>query len=199
MLVAPRHARTRRRNGTAQELERRRHVLEAVLGDLVCLDHDAGECPVIEGAAVEEKAHPARAARVAGGGNRHTRADRSSTTSPLSSWHLAPACLPRRLPAVLHLATGDRPPALVRRLEHEEPPGTVEDQSTRRCRDPRDLEVASASNAPARAHQARFPSRSLRSQGSDRPSADRPSWAVTKAKGWHGSWMATGKWRGMWR
>ena len=117
-----------------------------------------GEGGVVEGAAVEEKAHAA--GPVSGRGRRKsTHTSRPlSTTEPALLAHLASARLPRRLPAVLHLAAGDRPPALVRRLEHEESARAVEDQSTRGRRDPRDLESGVSVERAWWAHHVRFPS-----------------------------------------
>jgi hypothetical protein len=52
---------------------------------------------------------------------------------------LAAARIPRRLTLLIDLAAGNRPPALVGRLEDEQPSLAVEDQGARRCRDARRL------------------------------------------------------------
>ena len=99
-------------------------VHEAVLGDLVFLQHDAGECRRLRGRhsrreSAFRRVDPGRGRRKSTQTSRPRVDDQAAFLV-----HLAPARLPRSLPVVLHLAAGDRPSALVGRLEHEEMPGS---------------------------------------------------------------------------
>src|SRR5579864_521632 len=147
------HAPTQR---AAQELEGSGEVFEAVLGDLVLLDDDAGERVVVQRPTVEEKSHAPRLPRA-----RAEEVDAHEASGgdhePALLAHLAPTGLPRSLAVVLHLPAGHGPSTLVGRLQDQETPGAVEDQGPRRRRDPRDLEDRLVADGVAGSHQPRFP------------------------------------------
>ena len=100
---------------------------EGVVAELGRLQRDRGRLLVRDHPAVEEepKPHgPARLGRPSVDGGEPPGAH----PQPRLLEDLTLAGLPRRLAVGLHDAPGDRPPALVGRFEHEDPPAAVADE-----------------------------------------------------------------------
>src|SRR5271166_648268 len=117
--------------------ERVRERDEPGFGDLLGLQHEAGERLVAHFPAVEEEPDPPWAAR-ARAAEVHRREPRAGHVDAGLLAHLALARLPRRLPVRLHDTAGDRPAALVGRLEDQQPARPVEDERPRGCRNTRE-------------------------------------------------------------
>src|SRR5208283_5956957 len=101
---------------TPEQDERVRERDEPGLGDLLGLQHEAGERLLAHLPAVEEEPDSPRAAR-ARPAEVHRREPAAGHVDAGLLAHLAPARLPRRFPVRLHDTAGDRPAALVGRLE----------------------------------------------------------------------------------
>src|SRR5271166_7005215 len=117
--------------------ERVRERDEPGFGDLLGLQHEAGERLVAHFPAVEEEPDPPWAAR-ARAAEVHRREPRAGHVDAGLLAHLALARLPRRLPVRLHDTAGDRPAALVGRLEDQQPARPVEDERPRGYRNTRE-------------------------------------------------------------